>query len=490
MADPAIDSRESTLAPPRGSQDSREGATRHDVPIARTWYRTTLYNAFVIGGLAFTAPGLWNAMNSLGAGGAESPYLINAANALVFGLSALALGYPEPEKRGTYLNIWLWFRTSGPIVGNIIVLARNHSVSGAGKIQSQTYLIFVGLQCVSVPIAFLLTPPEKVQRSDGSPVRVIREQSWKAEMQALWRTSTRPEVLLLLPVFWASFFNQYISNFEVYYFGVRGRALAGLCLQFANLFSSLLISQFLDLKLMTVKRRMIYRQAGPASFFYVVRIHVVAWVYAWVVQEQFTAMATSPVYDWADRGYVKALFVLILWRTYSRGTAQPCTHLPRAETENAGGKGEGERGGAGQGTACAANTSAEWSQQAFQNWLYYLVSTMADNISELSRLTGVLRGQESSYTGWRERAKEKEGQEEEKSKPSHMFQADLSCSPITGLAVLPSWLVIQRHNPVKYSKDEAMEGQEPVDEEQAPATASEKDLESARKEGGSPARRG
>jgi hypothetical protein len=33
------------------------------------------------------APGLWNAMNSLGAGGAESPFLINAANALVFGLS-------------------------------------------------------------------------------------------------------------------------------------------------------------------------------------------------------------------------------------------------------------------------------------------------------------------------------------------------------------------------------------------------------------------
>jgi len=33
------------------------------------------------------APGLWNAMNSLGAGGAETPYLVNAANALVFGLS-------------------------------------------------------------------------------------------------------------------------------------------------------------------------------------------------------------------------------------------------------------------------------------------------------------------------------------------------------------------------------------------------------------------
>lgn len=53
----------------------------------RSWYHTTLFNAFIIGGVGFMAPGLWNAMNSLGAGGAESPFLINAANALVFALS-------------------------------------------------------------------------------------------------------------------------------------------------------------------------------------------------------------------------------------------------------------------------------------------------------------------------------------------------------------------------------------------------------------------
>lgn len=62
---------------------SPEGIT----PAKRIWYRTTLFNAFIIGGVGFLAPGLWNAMNSLGAGGAESPFLINAANALVFGLS-------------------------------------------------------------------------------------------------------------------------------------------------------------------------------------------------------------------------------------------------------------------------------------------------------------------------------------------------------------------------------------------------------------------
>lgn len=53
----------------------------------RLWYRSSLFNAFVIGAVGFLAPGMWNAMSSLGAGGAESPFLVNAANALVFCLS-------------------------------------------------------------------------------------------------------------------------------------------------------------------------------------------------------------------------------------------------------------------------------------------------------------------------------------------------------------------------------------------------------------------
>lgn len=62
-------------------------STLENVEEKRIWYRGTLFNAFVIGGVGFLAPGLWNAMSSLGAGGAETPFLVNAANALVFGLS-------------------------------------------------------------------------------------------------------------------------------------------------------------------------------------------------------------------------------------------------------------------------------------------------------------------------------------------------------------------------------------------------------------------
>ncbi|KAH8425468.1 uncharacterized protein LDX57_003221 [Aspergillus melleus] len=302
---------------------SSDNAPEHNEK--KVWYHSTLFNAFIIGGVGFMAPGLWNAMNSLGAGGAQSPYLINAANALVFGLmgflclfggpianriglnwtlllgavgypiysaalytnnrygnvwfvllgsvacglsaglfwaseGAVALGYPEPGKRGRYMNIWLWFRTGGPLVGGAILLALNHSADAKskGKVGSQSYLIFVALQCLATPLAIFLSPPEKVQRSDGSKVKIVVQDSWRAEMLELWKLSRRKEVALLLPVFWAAYFNQYSSNFQTYYFGVRARALIGFVSNFSNLISSGIISRFLDYKGLSIKKRITF----------------------------------------------------------------------------------------------------------------------------------------------------------------------------------------------------------------------------------------
>lgn len=41
-----------------------------------SWYHGVFFNATVVGVAAFAAPGLWNAMQSVGAGGAETPYLV------------------------------------------------------------------------------------------------------------------------------------------------------------------------------------------------------------------------------------------------------------------------------------------------------------------------------------------------------------------------------------------------------------------------------
>ncbi|KAE8138570.1 major facilitator superfamily domain-containing protein [Aspergillus pseudotamarii] len=54
------------------------------------WYRSTFYNALILGLCNFLAPGIWGAMNSVGGGGLEKPYLVNAANALTFCLMVLS----------------------------------------------------------------------------------------------------------------------------------------------------------------------------------------------------------------------------------------------------------------------------------------------------------------------------------------------------------------------------------------------------------------
>ncbi|KAI0125032.1 major facilitator superfamily domain-containing protein [Xylariales sp. AK1849] len=435
--------------------DATTASAPATAPPVRKWYHTTLFNAFVIGGVGFLAPGLWNAMNSLGAGGAQEPYLVNAANALVFAVmgflclfggplanriglartlflgaigypiysaglytnnrygnvwlvlvgavacgfsaglfwaseGAVALGYPEPGKRGRYMNIWLWFRTGGPLIGGAIVLALNNNAAAKskGKVGSQTYLVFVALQCVAAPLALALSPPEKVQRSDGSRVIIEAEKSFKDEFKALWTTSKRKDIALLLPIFWAAYFNQYTGNFQTYYFGVRARALIGFVSNFGTLLSSQLMSTLLDYKGLPVKKRIVY------GYWYVVVWHVIAWIYGWVIQEKYTA--NPPVYDWEDRGFVEGFFVLVLW---------------------------------------------DFARQSLQNWLYYLVATMTDNISELTRFSGILRGQESfaqavsyglntrNWVGGR---------------------VPLAVNTILlGLAFFPTWLIVRDHVPVE-----------------------------------------
>ena len=48
------------------------------------FFRSTLFQILVVGSCAFTAPGIWSAMNGLGVGGSQSPNLVNAANALLY----------------------------------------------------------------------------------------------------------------------------------------------------------------------------------------------------------------------------------------------------------------------------------------------------------------------------------------------------------------------------------------------------------------------
>jgi hypothetical protein len=59
-------------------------AGEEKVPVA--WYKSTIFCAFLVAGTAFTCPGIFGALNGLGAGGGASPDISNAANAILLGI--------------------------------------------------------------------------------------------------------------------------------------------------------------------------------------------------------------------------------------------------------------------------------------------------------------------------------------------------------------------------------------------------------------------
>ncbi|BGP38850.1 hypothetical protein JCM10450v2_002806 [Rhodotorula kratochvilovae] len=90
-----------------------EAAPTPVTPIKRRFYRTTWWAALALGLANFCAPGVWGAMNSLGAGGQATPFLVNASNALTFGLMVITAFLTSTITRYIGVRWTLFFGAAG-----------------------------------------------------------------------------------------------------------------------------------------------------------------------------------------------------------------------------------------------------------------------------------------------------------------------------------------------------------------------------------------
>ncbi|KAB2570477.1 putative membrane protein [Lasiodiplodia theobromae] len=74
---------------------------RKELSAFHRFYRGTIFQAVILGLISFTQPGIWTALNNLGAGGQAEPYVVNAANVITF-------------------VVMVFFSPLASIVGNII----------------------------------------------------------------------------------------------------------------------------------------------------------------------------------------------------------------------------------------------------------------------------------------------------------------------------------------------------------------------------------
>jgi MFS family permease len=377
---------------------------------ARSIYRSIPFQIAIASGVSFTAPGMWDAMNNLGAGGAAEPYAVSAANALVYGLfavvcvlagainnriglrfglvigaigypiygaglytnnyspttwfmlfgsalcgisagffwaaeAAIIIGYPSPKDRAFYLAIWQTAKAAGPIVGGAISLGLNAKNSSQGTISAGTYIVFIVIMCLGLPIALCLSPAEKVQRKDRTLVVVHKQATWGAEFKAALKLIATRRVLLLLPSFFISYFyNAFLSTWLTDYFTVRSRAFSSFFTNFAGIASSFLIAALLDRQTIRINTR------AKTGFLAIVIVLTGTWIWACVLQNQFYSAPTAPVFDWFKGGFGKSYALVFFWT---------------------------------------------FGGQAFQQYLYWLIGQYSTDISSLSYHCGILRGFEA-----------------------------------------------------------------------------------------------
>ncbi|EFY85090.1 DUF895 domain membrane protein [Metarhizium acridum CQMa 102] len=293
------------------------------------WYRSTFYNMTILGLCNFAAPGIWGAMNSLGGGGAQRPYLVNTANALTFCLmvvscwvssalvhyigikgalifgtfgtewlvilgaalcgisagvfwmaeAAIAIAYPEPWNQGKALGYWLTYRLAGQILGGAINLGLNAEKDEAGKVSYTVFLIFIALQASGPLVALLLNRPHQVERKDGQKVDLsILDDPWREIIRTTRLFFSNKFLLIVLFIGQAVFAEAVFFTYLSLWFSVRARALGS----------------FLSGIIAVIGGNLL----GGAW-----------WTWATVLVTKFRH--TQPTYDWSTPGFAAAFLVFV-----------------------------------------------------------------------------------------------------------------------------------------------------------------------------------
>ncbi|SJX65446.1 uncharacterized protein SRS1_15716 [Sporisorium reilianum f. sp. reilianum] len=219
---------------------------------------------------------------------------------------AIAIGYPERLKQARYISYWLMYRVLGQLLGGIINLALNYKNDGRGSISTDTYLVFVVLQCLGPLCAMLLSAPHKVQRTDRTPVYLHIEASTRRELVLVWKTLTRPRVLLLLPLIWQSTWSEaLIGTYAVDYFTVRSRALGSLLSAVCASLANYMLGFWLDWKRPSVNTR------ARWSFGVIYTLQAAWWAWAIYIMHEYHTTTPKPTLDWSSPGYGRGFAIYI-----------------------------------------------------------------------------------------------------------------------------------------------------------------------------------
>jgi hypothetical protein len=235
------------------------------------------------------------------------------------------LGYGDIKDRGKFsksmlgvgcsrltfsAGIWLGLRELGQLIGSSIQLSLNVGSGKRGRVGYSTYLVLIALQCLGLPLAFLISSPHKVIRSDGSKLpHTETNKSIKEQFRRWGALVKRKQFFLLIPILVGFNWNTtYLGIYLVKYFSVRARALASLSSGIAATAANIFWGWFFDLKYFS--RPQLARVTWV--FLAVTMTALFGWQFA--MEIEYGKASPAVTLDWGLPGFGRGFAVQVLLR--------------------------------------------------------------------------------------------------------------------------------------------------------------------------------
>jgi len=181
-------------------------------------------------------------------------------------------------------------------------------------------------------LAWTLVDAQKVLRSDGSKVVLMKHPSWKSEIIGLYEVFlTDPWVVFLFPMFLASnwFYSYHFNGVNGAKFNIRTRALNGVLYWLSQMIGAFVFGYALDSK--NIRRSI--RAKGALVVLFAITLAIWGGGYKW--QTGYTRGETSPKtyvkLDWTSKGYVGPMFLYMFYGFYD---GKPTWHMCIFEADN------------------------------------------------------------------------------------------------------------------------------------------------------------
>ncbi|TIA38247.1 hypothetical protein D6C83_06473 [Aureobasidium pullulans] len=226
-----------------------------------------------------------------------------SASALWTAEGAIAVGYPEANRRGTCVAIWMSLNKIGRLIASSIQLGisvNQKDSNKAGAIDPQVYLVLIGLTCAGLPLSLLISPPEKVIRRDGTkPVFTSRQTTLKQGCRDFWAVCKTKHIYMLIPIFITAQWGQtYNGNYLAAYFSVRGRTLAGFVVTIVAIIVNLLMG---------------FAMAANLYLWGIIAtVYIISWIYQFINEVDFSRH--EPELDFVDGGYGRDVGAYMVYR--------------------------------------------------------------------------------------------------------------------------------------------------------------------------------